>query len=67
MSPPTFPPNPDYTKFSKPQLLSTQASYQAYLSASTYKPALLNLHPRLDTAMFSSWLSALQSELATRP
>jgi hypothetical protein len=67
MSPPTFPANPNYTTFSKPQLIATQAVYQAYLSTATYKPALLNLHPRLDLALYNSWLSALNSELATRP
>jgi len=67
MTTPTFPAPPDYTTYSKAQLQASQASLQSYLAAASYKPALLNLVPRLDASCYSSWLSALNQELATRP
>ena len=50
MTTPTFPAPPDYTTYSKAQLQAAQASLQSYLAAASYKPALLNLAPRLDLA-----------------
>jgi len=67
MTTPTFPAPPDYTTYSKSQLQTAQASLTSYLAAASYKPALLNLFPRLDASCYSSWLSALNQELATRP
>src|SRR6516165_7664014 len=62
MTTPTFPAPPDYTTYSKSQLQTAQASLQSYLAAATYKPALLNLFPRLDASCYSSWLSPLNRE-----
>ena len=63
----TFPAPPNYSAYSKAQLLAAQASLQSYLAAATYKPAVLNLLPRLDASCYNSWLSALNQELSTRP
>ena len=67
MTNPTFPSPTSYSTYSKSQLQTAQASLTSYLAAATYKPALLNLLPRLDASCYSSWLSALNQELATRP
>jgi len=67
MTNPTFPSPPSYSTYSKSQLQTAQASLTSYLAQTSYKPALLNLSPRLDTSCYNSWLSALNQELSTRP